>query len=132
MAAELSTSARNTSASAVAALLNGGTVQFRSGTRPANPQTSATGTLLATATLPNPAFGSASSGVVTANAISPVTAAASGTPTWFRAFTSGGAAVFDGDVSLTAGSGDAKFDVVDWVAGGQVEVTSFTYTQPAS
>ncbi len=82
----LSTTARNALANALATTINAngnaGTIKIYSGSQPADPQTAPSGTLLATITLPNPPFGSAATGVITANAITQVNAGASGTAGW--------------------------------------------------
>ena len=61
MALSLATAARNAMCDALVDLLDAGAaaakIEIRSGTRPANPNTAATGTLLATVTLIDPAFG---------------------------------------------------------------------------
>lgn len=116
-------------ADAVCALLNGGTIQVRSGTQPANANAAATGTLLVTLTFSATAFAAASSaGVATANAIGAANAVAAGTASWFRAFKSDGTtAVWDGSVGTSAA--DLILSSVALVAGGNVAVSSFTYTQ---
>ncbi len=72
-----STAARNAAASAVVGLLDAGPaagrIEIRSGTMPATPQTAATGTLLATVTLADPAAGASNS--------TPCPATSSPTPT---------------------------------------------------
>lgn len=134
MALTLSTSARNAMADALVDLLDAGpaagTIQIRSGTRPATPNDTATGTLLATVTLVDPAFGSASSGVATMSDPAPVTAAAAGTATWFRALDSTGAAVFDGSVG-TSGA-DLNLATTSLTAGLTVDITGGTVTMPAA
>jgi len=136
MALSLATSARNAMCDALVDLLDAGpaagTIQIRSGTRPANPNTTATGTLLATVTLIDPAFGSAASGVATLSDPAAVTAAASGTATWFRALDSTGAAVFDGDVTATGGGGDLTLATTSITSGLSVDITGGTVTMPVS
>lgn len=137
MALSLATSARNAAVNAVVALLDAGTgpgtLQIRTGSKPATPDTAATGTLLGTLTFSDPAFGAASSGVATAGTITSDTIAdASGTAGYFRALDSTGAAVFDGTIGLAASGADLIMDSVTIVAGGVIAITSFTYTQPVS
>lgn len=108
-----------------------GTIQIRSGTRPAGPGTTATGTLLATVTLADPAFGSASSGVATLTDPAVVTAVADGTASWFRALDSASTAVFDGRVTATGGGGDLTLATTTITTGLQVDITGGTITQPA-
>jgi hypothetical protein len=108
-----------------------GTIQIRSGTRPAGPGTAATGTLLATVTLVDPAFGAGASGVATIADPAAVTAVADGTATWFRAADSTGTAVFDGRVTATGGGGDLTLATTTISTGLSVDITGGTITQPA-
>lgn len=107
-----------------------GTIQIRSGTRPADPATTATGTLLATVTLAATAFGAASGGSATIVDPSGVTAVATGTATWFRAISGGAAAQFDGSVTATGGGGDLTLASTSVVSGTTVDVTGGTITVP--
>lgn len=107
-----------------------GTIEIRSGTRPADPATTATGTLLATVALANPAFGAGSAGVATITDPAGVTAAATGTATWFRAKSGGGTAVFDGSVTATGGGGDLTLSSTSIVSATTVDVTGGTITVP--
>lgn len=137
MATRIATSVRNAMATAAAVQLDAGSgagyIEIRTGSQPATPATTATGTLLATLTLSDPAFGSPSTGVVTASAITGDTSAdATGTAGWFRAYDSSAAAVIDGSVSASGGGGDMILSSTSIVAGGTVDVTSWTITVPAS
>jgi hypothetical protein len=128
--------ARDAAANAVVALCNNGFLRIYSGTAPANANTALSGnTLLAEVGFGATAFGAASSGVCTANAISPDTSAdATGTPTFFRTFQSDGTTVvFQG----TAGASGQELNLSglssgDIVSGANVSVSSLTYTQTAS
>lgn len=135
MVTRIATSARNAAAAAVGLLLDAGSgagyIEIRTGAQPATPNTAATGTLLATLPLSDPAFGAAATGVITANAITPdSTADASGTAGWFRAYDSSGAAVIDGTVTVSGGGGDMILSSVAVIAGGVVTVSSWTITMP--
>lgn len=137
MATRIATSARNAAADAVVDLLDAGSgagyIEIRTGTQPATPATSASGTLLATLTLSDPAFGAASSGTATASAITGDSSAdATGTAGWFRAYDSTGAAVIDGSVTATGGGGDMTLSSTSIVAGGTVDITSWTVTMPGA
>lgn len=133
MATRISTSARNAAASAVGALLNGGTVEIRTGSQPATPGTAATGTLLGTLTLSATAFGAASTGTITANTITGDTSAdASGTAGWFRGIDSSSTAVIDGSITASGGGGDMTLDSTSIVAGGTISMTSWTLTMPGA
>src|SRR5215472_5850935 len=98
----ISDAAAKAATNAVCALCNGGTIEVRSGTQPANANATATGTLLVTLTFAATAFAAAAAGVAAANAIGAANAVATGTAAWFRAKTSGGGAVFDGSVGTSA------------------------------
>ena len=128
---DISNAAASAAADAVTALVNGGTLRIYSGTKPAGVDTALSGnTLLAQLAFGSPAFGAASNGVATANAITADSSADNtGTATFFRAFASNGTtAVFDGEVG-TSGS-DLNLNSTSIQAGAEVSVTSFTYTQP--
>ena len=101
-------------------------LRIYNGTRPATG--GAATTLLAELICNATAFAAAATGgVLTLNAISQdASADATGTATWFRIVTSADAFVLDGDVG-TSGS-DLNMDSVSFVAGGTVDVTSFTIT----
>lgn len=129
------TARKNAAANAVVDLLDAGAgagyVEIRTGTQPATVDSAATGTLLGTLPLSDPAFGSATGGVATAGAItSDTNADASGTAGWFRAYDSNGTAVIDGSCSGSGGGGDMEFDDPAIVAGGTINISSWTYTQP--
>jgi hypothetical protein len=123
----LSDAAANAAASAVTALCNGGTIEVRSGTQPANGNATATGTLLVTLTFAATAFGAPAAGVATANAIGAANAVATGTAAWFRAKGSGGGTVYDGSVGTSAA--DLVLSSVSLTSGGNVAVSALTYTQ---
>lgn len=82
----------------------GATIDIRSGAKPATPETTASGTLLATVVI----AGSFTStlGVLTAADPASVSPVAAGTAGYFRLRQSGGAAVMDGTVTATGGGGD--------------------------
>ncbi|MEK9722830.1 MAG: hypothetical protein VW405_05010 [Rhodospirillaceae bacterium] len=125
-----SNTAVNAAADAVCPLLNNGYLRIYDGTQPATADTAiSTQTLLAELRWNATAFGSASSGVSTANSITADSSAdATGTATWFRALESDGSTVvFDGSVS-TSGA-DLNLNSVSITAGSAVSVTSFTYTE---
>jgi hypothetical protein len=133
MSLKISTGARNAAAEAITDLLDGGTIKIYTGSAPANPQAAPTGTLLGTLTFANPAFGAASTGTVTANAITGDTSAdATGTAGWCRLATSGGTATIDGDVTATGGGGLLELATVSVAAGVAINVTSCSFTMPES
>lgn len=142
MTIEINTAARNAAAAAIANLIDGGSgagvLRIYSGSRPASPATSPSGTLLAEFTLSDPAFGSPATGVVTLD-VTPAltdTALATATAGWCRFLDSTEAAgtglgIVDGDVSAGGGGGDLILNTTSIVSGATVEVLSFTLTMPA-
>ena len=129
---DISSAAQNAAANAVTALTNGGTLRIYSGTKPATPGDALSGnTLLVQHTLGSPAFGSASNGSATNNAISTVNASAGGDPTFFRVYSSGGTAVFQGTCGTS--NADLILSSASITSGGAVSIANgaLTYTQPA-
>jgi hypothetical protein len=108
-----------------------GTIKIYSGSRPATPDDAITGTLLATITLEDPAFGASSSGAATIADPDSVTAVATGTATHFRAADSDDTAKFDGLVTATGGGGDLTLATVSIVEDVAVDVTGGTITEAA-
>lgn len=135
MAVRLSTAARNASTNAVVGLVDAGagagTIKIYSGAQPANADTPASGTLLATVTLADPAFAASSSGTATGADPAAVTASATGTAGWFRVTDSAGAAVFDGSVTASGSGGDMQLSSTSLTSGGSVDITSLSYATPA-
>jgi len=135
VATRLPTAARNAAASAIAVLtdagVGAGTIDVRTGAQPANANDAATGTLLATFTLADPAFTGPVAGVMTLDAtpVLSTTGVASGTAGWFRMFDSTGATVLDGAVS-TVGA-ELNLNTTSISIGLTVEITSGTLTMPA-
>jgi hypothetical protein len=85
--------------------------------------------ILALLQFSNPAFGSAVSGLATANAIAPDTnAPATGTATYFRVRDCDNAEIFRGTVTITGGGGDMQLSSTNIVAGDTVTINSMTYT----
>lgn len=132
MATRLAAATANAMCDAANALANGGTIEVRTGAQPANAAASATGTLLATFTLANPAYGSAVNGVGTLDADPDleVNGAADGTAGWFRIKTSGGATVRDGAVTATGGGGQLELSSTSVQTGVPVRITAGTFTMP--
>lgn len=136
MAIRLPTGVRNAACDAVVDLLDAGTgagtIEIRSGSQPASANDAATGTLLATVTLADPAFGAAASGAATmAGTPRTATGAAAGTAGWFRAKDSTGATVLDGSVTATGGGGDLEVNTTAISVGVNVSITGGTVTMPA-
>ena len=121
---------RNAAVNTMAALLNNGTINLYSGTRPATADTALSGnTLLATLTFGATAFGAAVAGVATANAITQCSsAAATGTATFARLLTSGSAAV--ADVSVATSAAELNINSTSIVTALVVQCSSLTLTEP--
>jgi len=117
---------RNAGVDAKNALLNGGTLEIRTGAEPSIGTES--GTLLAIFTLPNPAFGSAASGAATANLPSAVTAAATGTAGHYIAKSSGAAIIRSGTAG-TSGT-DMILNQTAITSGDDVSVTAWGNSEP--
>lgn len=138
MTTRIANAAAAAAVNAVVDLLDGGAgagyIEIRTGAQPASVQTAASGTLLGTVTLSDPAFGNATSAnpsVATAGAItSDTNADASGNAGWFRAYDSAGTAIIDGSITATGGGGDMTLDNIAIVAGGTIAITSWTVQLP--
>ena len=119
--ATLTTTGRNAACDAIVDLLDSGLVKI---------YTTGSGTLLATMTLNATAFGAASTGVATANAITAGTAGNTGTAAEYKIQTSGAADILTGAVG-TSGQ-DINFPTLSFVSGVDVGLSSLTVTVPAS
>ena len=120
MALTYNTGTRNELATAFGALFNGGTLQIRT----------AANAVLATINLPNPAFGSPSTGVISKNGTWSATASASGTAA--NALFTSSDTNKTATVSVGTSSADMIIDNASIIQGGTVTVNTFTYTVPAS
>lgn len=131
----LSTAARNASANAIAGLVDAdagaGTLKIYTGTLPANGDTDPAGTLLATVAFSVTAFGAASAGTVSATDPAAVTGVAAGTAGCYIVEDASGDNVFVGDVTATGGGGSLELATTTISVGLSVDITAFTYTQPA-
>jgi hypothetical protein len=142
MTLRISTASRNAAVSAIAALVDGGSgagvIRVYTGSQPATPATSPTGTLLLEFTCSDPAFGSPATGVVTLDITPAVTddGITDGTAGWFRICDSTEAAgtglgIVDGSVTATGGGGDLTLSTTSITTGLTVTITSLTLTMPA-
>lgn len=123
--ATLPTASRNAACDAIVDLVDAG------GTGTIEIRTSGGSTLLATLTMSATAFGAASVGVATANAITDDTSAdATGTAAEFQLISGGAADVITGTVG-TSGA-DINFTSVSFTAGDTISITSMDVTVPAS
>lgn len=137
MATRIPTASRNAACDAVVDLTDGGsgagTIDVRTGTQPASANDAASGTLLATFTLNDPAFGAASTGVATLDVDPAITTTglAAGDAGWFRMKDSAGATVLDGAATATGGGGQLELSTIAVSIGLTVSITSGTVTMPA-
>lgn len=126
----ITTAAANAALDALLALIGAsGFLDIYDGTQPAGPATApTTQTKLARLALSADAFGDASAGVATANAITDGTGLADGTPSWFRLCTAAGAGVLDGSAG-TSGT-NLVLAAATIATGVTVSVSSLTVTLP--
>lgn len=136
MTTRISVAARNAAVDAIRLLVDGGpaagTIQLRTGAQPATPATAATGTLLGTWTLEDPAWGAPSVGVSTLDTTPVLTtlAVAAGTAGWWRMMDSTGVAVIDGTAGGTGSGAQMILDNPVIAAGQTLNLTAGTMTQP--
>lgn len=126
---QLAIAGRNASVDAVNTLLNGGTLEIRTGAAAAV-DSAPTGTVLATLNINATAFAAASAGSATANAIVDVTATAAGTAGHYVAKDSGGNVERNGTAG-TSGT-DMILNNTTFGIGDDVSVTSWTFSQATS
>ena len=134
MPVRLSTAARNATVAARAALANAGAgsgvVKIFTGSQPASADTAATGTLLITWTLSDPAFGAASGGTASAASMpKSANAVASGTAGYARIEDSDGNSVADADIGTTGTPVTVSNTTI--VSGSPYSLNSLTLSQPA-
>lgn len=137
MAVRLATATQNAMANAAGAAVDAGagvgTIKLYTGSQPTTGNDTVTGTLLATFSCQDPAFGSATAGVITlAGAPLTTTGVAAGTAGYFRCATSTPGSVFDGTVTATGGGGQLELNTTSISVGVSVDITSGTFTVPAS
>jgi len=129
---KLSDVVRNLLADTLGDLYNGGELKIYTGSQPATPTTGPTGTLLATITLPSPAFAASVAGVKSKAGVWSTLGLADGDAGWFRMKTSGATDPIDGSVGATGSGAEIEMDSVAIETGQTVTVSSYTITQPAS
>lgn len=122
MATTLETVAQNAGCDGIVDLADGGTLVIQEAT-----------TDLAEFTLQSPAFSAASSGTATLEGTTlSTTADADGTADSFEVRDSGSAVLWSGSVTETGGGGDIEIDNTSINSGQTVELTSYTFSVPAS
>jgi len=131
---ELNIAHRNAILAATGEIFDGGALDIRSGARPGADQ-SASGTLLCSVTLPNPAFGTPSNGSMAKAGSWTGTVAATGEPGHFRLRNSDGTQVREGNAAEAPGSDETLIldGLVDGdlIEGGTVTISAYTVSQPA-
>jgi|SRR6478752_3804805 len=130
----LTVAAASTQAMGVALATNIGassTIKIYSGTKPATPETAASGTLLVTIPISG-SFTSTTNGTLTAADPAAASPAASGTAGYFRLATSGGTAVLDGTVTATGGGGDMTLGSTSINTGVPVDLGVPTINVPVA
>lgn len=128
MAVNLNTDLRNAIADATGARFDGGTLEIRTGAPP-GPNAAASGTLLVTLTVSNPAFDAAVNSVAASAFAWNGTAVATGTPGHFRLISSNGLEIAEG----TAGEATEDLVLSGLVSGqisngGSVSILAGDYT----
>lgn len=132
MASSLTAAQRNTALDAIRSAYNSGKLRIYSGSVPANADAALGGaTQLVELTLGATAFGSSSSGVLTANAITGGTAGASGTASFFRILDSAGSTVLAQGAVGTSGA-ELTLPTTSITSGVTVTASSLAITIPAS
>jgi hypothetical protein len=129
----LTNEAASSACNAVVDMIDGGggagNIIFYNGTIPTNADTAiGAHTALSTAVFNATAFGAASNGTATANAITGSTAGVAGTATWARWYQNDGGTVLDCTVG-TSGE-DINFNSNIFTVGASVSVTALTVTVP--
>lgn len=118
----------NTANDAANALLNGGTIEIKSGAE-TDIDSGPSGAVLETFVTPATAFGASASRVATMNAVTPITAISNGSaPYHYVAKDSGGNIRRSGTVG-TSGT-DMIISQATWIIGDTLTITAWTTTQP--
>lgn len=103
---------------------SGASIRIYSGSKPATPETTATGTLLAT--VPITGSFTASGGSITAADPGAVTPAASGTAGYFRLLTTGSTAILDGTVGTSGADMNLSSTAISTSSPLDLGVPTFT------
>jgi hypothetical protein len=130
MAFQFSVAARNARLDAIETTIGvSPKLKFYTGSEPANCAAAATGTLLATLTLPSDFEANASSGQKLLNGTWSGTASAAGTVGYFRLYESTETTChIQGTVTQTGSGGDMTFDNPVLANGQAISVSTFTIT----
>lgn len=132
MPLQKNTALRNIQAAALGAVFDGGTLEIYTGSQPGSPNSAPSGSLLCTITIPNPAFGSPASGVITKAGSWSAVATDSGTAGWARFISAATTESMDAVVTMVPGGNDLLINNINIVIGNTVTVVSLTITTPES
>lgn len=138
MTIRLPVASRNTAANAIADLVDAGAgsgiIRIYTGSQPASADLAPTGTLLATFTTNDPAFGAAGTGTANLIVVPAITTtgAAAGDAGWFRLLDSTAATILDGSVTATGGGGNLIMSTVTVSVGLTLQLTAGTITMSAA
>lgn len=139
MAWNVATASRNAALDAALDLTDAGAspgyIEIRTGSRPANANTAATGTILSTITCADPAWAAASGGAKVLDASPDLTDASAdntGTAGWGRVYDSTGAAICDGECGVAGSGKEFILTSLSVTAGQAVTILDGTITFPAS
>lgn len=126
MAITTNTTLKNTILDGFDTAFNSGTLEIRTGSAP-GAGNAATGTVLATITLPADAFAAASGGTKAKNGTwNDTSADAIGTAAHWRM--TGGSNIVEGTVTATGGGGDMELDSTSITSGQTVTITAFSFS----
>ena len=125
---QLSNNTANTGANAEAALFNAGFIDIYDGAQPTNADTALGAQVKGVrCTLNATAFITATTGVLTANAITSGTATASITPTWARILKTDGTTVIM-DCTVGTATSNIILSAASFTTGTTVSISSFVHT----
>ena len=122
--------AQSMASAAATSIGSGSSIRIYSGSKPATPETAATGTLLVA--VPISGSFTAAGGALTAADPASASPAASGTAGYFRLLTSGSTAILDGTVTATGGGGDMQLGSTTITTGVPVDLGVPTFTVPVA
>ena len=132
MPPHLTNARRSDAADAVTPHCDGGFFRLYTAPMPADADTPLSGqTVLAECGFASPAFAPAVNGVATAHPFTEdASASGTGDAAWFRCVEADGTTVvYDGTVGLVGSGADLEMNRLDVVAGSNVAISGFTYTQ---
>jgi len=129
----LSSAATNLMLTEFVNLANSGTavtnsyIELRTAPIPANPINPATGNLLVTVNMSEPAVTGPNNEILTLQFAEESTRILmTGTVAWFRCYNKDNVAIFDGTVTLSGHGGDIEIDSINFIGGGNVTIENTT------